>query len=105
MKYGNTYYYVVKAYENGESGKNYLCESTTISEKVVPDTGKITSAKAKNNKITLKWKKVSDASGYEVYRATNKDGKYTKVKTLTGASKTASRTTGSFFYKSKFKKN
>ena len=89
LKYGSTYYYVVKAYKNGEDGKNYLCESTTISEKIVPDTGKITSAKTKNNKVTLKWKKVSDASGYEVYRATGKNGKYTKVKTIKGAGNTS----------------
>lgn len=88
LKYGKTYYYVVKAYENEESDKNYLCASTAISGKVVPTTTKITSAKVKNNKVTLKWKKVSGVSGYEVYRAVGKTGKYKKVKTLTSASKT-----------------
>ena len=34
-------------------------------------------------KATVKWKKVSGASGYEVYMATSKNGKYSKVGTTT----------------------
>lgn len=35
------------------------------------------------NAINMKWNKQKNAYGYEVYRATSKNGKYTKVKTTT----------------------
>ena len=46
---------------------------------------KVKSLKAKNlsgKKVRLSWKKVNGASGYKVYRATKKNGKYTLVKTI-----------------------
>lgn len=45
----------------------------------VPKNVKVKALK-KSAKIT--WKKVSDVTGYEVYRANKKNGKYKKVKTL-----------------------
>ena len=39
-------------------------------------------AKAKSKQVSLKWKKVSDATGYEIYRAQGKNGKYKKIKTI-----------------------
>ncbi len=44
---------------------------------------------AGSKKAYVKWKKVSGASGYEVYRATSKTGKYIKVKTLTSGNTTS----------------
>ena len=49
---------------------------------------KVKSLKAKNlsgKKVRLSWKKVNGASGYKVYRATKKNGKYTLVKTIKNA--------------------
>lgn len=47
---------------------------------------KITSARnIKGKKAVLKWKKVKDADGYVVYRATKKNGKYKAVKTIKSA--------------------
>lgn len=46
---------------------------------------KVKKLKAKNlagKKVKLSWKKVNGASGYKVYRATKKNGKYTLVKTI-----------------------
>ncbi|MGI6722529.1 MAG: hypothetical protein ACOX4I_08400 [Anaerovoracaceae bacterium] len=40
----------------------------------------------KNKRIRLNWKKVSGASGYVVYRATGKNGKFKKVTTIKKAS-------------------
>ena len=34
------------------------------------------------NSLKLTWKKVSGAKGYQIYRATSKNGKYKKVKTI-----------------------
>ena len=36
----------------------------------------------KGRKAVLKWKKVKNADGYVVYRATKKNGKYKKIKTI-----------------------
>ena len=49
---------------------------------------KVKKLKAKNlvgKKVKLSWKKVNGASGYKVYRATKKNGKYTLVKTIKNA--------------------
>ena len=49
--------------------------------------------------ITMSWKKVSNATGYEVYRATSKKGKYTKVKTTTSITyKQGKLTRGKTYY-------
>lgn len=52
-----------------------------------PSVGKpaIKSLKLKGKTITVKWTKVTGASGYEIYRATKKSGKYKKIKTVTKA--------------------
>ena len=85
---GTTYYYIVKSYKKINSQKVCIGESEVSSAKVIPITTSIKTAKTQKNKVTLKWKKVSGVSGYEVYRATSKSGKYKKVKTITNSSKT-----------------
>lgn len=45
---------------------------------------KIKSAKKTGKKVVVKWKKVADAAGYEIYMKTG-SGKYKKVKTITKA--------------------
>lgn len=47
--------------------------------------GKVASFKAKNVKkksVKLTWKKVSKATGYEVYRKSSKKGSYKKIATI-----------------------
>ncbi len=66
--------YYIKVYSYYDVGKYKLGVKTTE-----PQSLKATS---KSKKVTLNWKKVSGASGYEVYRATSKNGKYTKIKTI-----------------------
>lgn len=39
--------------------------------------------KTKNNTVSVNWKKTNGASGYYIYRATSKRGKYSKIKTIT----------------------
>ncbi len=51
-----------------------------------PKTPSITKTSSSYNAITLKWKKVSGADGYTIYRATSKNGKYKKIKTIAKAS-------------------
>ncbi|MDO4556401.1 MAG: Ig-like domain-containing protein, partial [Lachnospiraceae bacterium] len=78
---GKTYYYKLKA----GSGKTYSGYSAISS--AYPRPAKVSvSAKAGSKSVTLTWKKVTGATGYTVYRATSKNGKYTKVKTITNGS-------------------
>ena len=69
------------------SGKNVYGEFSAV-KSCGPKAPSSTKAKAcSGKKIKVSWKKVSAASGYEVYRATKQKGKYKKVATLTSKSK------------------
>ena len=55
--------------------------------------------------VTLTWKKVSGADGYEIYRRTGTSGSYTKIKTITSGSTLTYKNTGlsigkKYYYKS-----
>lgn len=39
-------------------------------------------AKSASGKVTITWKKVTKATGYEVYRSVSRSGKYKKIKTI-----------------------
>lgn len=67
--------------------------TTTVVNKVTTAVkaklSKVTKLKVKNKKkrkAVITWKKVKDASGYQVYRATKKNGKFKKIKTVKGNS-------------------
>lgn len=79
---GKTYYYKVRAYATISGEKVYSCFSSVKTAKIVPAAVKLSSAKAKGTSVTVKWSKVSGASGYAVYRATSQNGKYTRVGTI-----------------------
>ena len=75
LKSSNTYYIKV----TGEKGKYKLGVTATA-----PASVKV--SKAGTKKVSITWKKVSNAAGYEVYRAQSKNGKYKKVTTIKKAS-------------------
>lgn len=70
--------------------------------KVTVTSAKPTAVKAKSASVTsvkVSWKKVKDATGYQVYRAASKNGKYKKVKTTSAASFTDKKLkTGKAYY-------
>ena len=57
---------------------------------ILPKRATITNVimNSKNTKATITWKKDSKASGYAIYRATSKNGKYTKIKVITSKNTT-----------------
>lgn len=75
---GTTYISAVSA-----DGKVVATCTVNVSKPVVtkPAKVKIKSAKKKGKRVTLKWKKISDAAGYVVYMKTN-SGKFKAVKTV-----------------------
>lgn len=64
-----------------------IAETYGLKKKVTLDKTKITQLTGKNSDYTyLKWKKVSGASGYEIYRSTSKDKDFKKIKTISKGS-------------------
>ena len=79
-KAGYKYFYTVKAYKIIDGKKVY----SGYNKKGL--SGKLNttvSLKTKNNTVSVSWKKTNGASGYYVYRTTSKNGKYSKIKTIT----------------------
>lgn len=90
----------VRAYITVDGKKKYGAWS---SYKYDAATKKLTVTRSANRKkITVKWKKVTGATGYKVSIATKSDGTYKKVKTL---SKKKSSITITKYGKKKLKKN
>ena len=84
---GNTYYYKVRALDaNGTAGAWSSVVSVTYKQILSAPT--VTGGNDAQGRPTLKWKAVSGAAKYEVYRARSKDGDYIKYSTVTGTSYT-----------------
>lgn len=66
---------------------------TTLKPKIKTDTSAYI-----NGSLVLYWTKVTGATGYEVYRAKTKGGKYSKFATTT-KTKLTKKTSGTYFYK------
>ncbi len=81
---GKTYYYKVRAYDKVGNKVVWASYSEIKSAKPIPATTKISKITSSSKSASLKWRKVSGASGYVVYRATSKNGSYQKVKAVKG---------------------
>ena len=96
---GNTYYYKVRALDaNGTAGAWSSVVSVTYKQTLPAPA--VTGGNDSQGRPTLKWKAVSGATKYEVYRARSKDGTYTKYSTTTGTAYTNSSylTSGATYY-------
>lgn len=83
LKTGTKYSFRVRAYKTADGKTIYSPYSKTVSAK--PVLAKVRKVNAKNKikrSATITWKRVEGASGYKVYRATKKNGKYKAVKTI-----------------------
>lgn len=80
VKFTKVYYYKVKAY-SVVNGKKVFSKSTTVAkQKAQLQTAVITTAKRNSYlSIVMKWKNVSGADGYHIYRAAAKNGAYEKI--------------------------
>ena len=95
---GKTYYYKVKAiHKNADANSAYSEIVSCILALARPDV----SIKLKNGDPKLNWGKISGATKYYVYRATSKDGKYTKLTTTTSSSYTdkSAKAGKTYYYK------
>ena len=106
---GKTYYYKIRAYKISNNKKIYGNFSSIVSAKPQLSTPSITLSSG-SKKAYIKWKKIAGASGYEIYRATSRSGKYSKIKNITSASITSytnSKLTSkkTYYYKMRAYKN
>ena len=84
---GTAYYYKVRAYKT-VNGVNYYGSYSSL-KAGVPSLSKPATpsvSKASKTTVKVKWKGISGETGYQVYRATSKNGKYSKVKSVKMAS-------------------
>lgn len=86
---------VKKAAHQWESGKCTKCGTG------IPVGKANITTKSSDGTTTISWKKVTNASGYKVYRAKNKKGKYELLKTTTSLSYSDSSIVGgqNYYYK------
>lgn len=82
VKNGTTYKYRVKAID-GKIVSGVKSDGESIKRLAAPAAVSVTSAKSG---VTFKWKKVTGASGYYVYRKTG-SGSYKKIATVKGSTK------------------
>ena len=87
LKTGTTYYYRIKAVSSDKEGKPVCSSLVTASAKPVPATPTV-SLKAGSRKATVKWSRVSGASGYQVVRSLKKSSGFKTAKTVTSGSRT-----------------
>lgn len=76
----------IRAYAMKKDGKSRLYGkfSSTVKVKTAPGKTAITKAVSREKgQVTLQWKKTAGAEGYQIYRATSKSGKYSRIKTIT----------------------
>lgn len=71
------------------AGKNQYRNVRTVTFKIIPQTiSSLKTTKRTKDQITISWQQSSNATGYQVYRATQINGKYKKIATISSKSKT-----------------
>lgn len=99
---GKTYYFKVRAYKTVSGKIKYGAYSSILTATTKPKAPSISKVTAGRKKATVKWKKVSGATGYQIQYATN--SKFTKnKKTITvNKNKTTSKTISKLKAKKKY---
>lgn len=101
LKSGRTYAYKIRAYAV-KDGATKRSSFVTLKVTTKPAATAITSIRSsQSKKVVLKWKKVSGATEYIVYRSTSKKGTYKSIGTTKKTSYTDSKATGgkTYYYK------
>lgn len=83
LTYGKTYYYKVRPFRKVNGKVYYGGWSGKKSYSLIPGKPSLVSVRnTKTKTAVVKWKKVSGASGYEVYRSVKKSSGYKKIATI-----------------------
>lgn len=82
-----TYRCKVRSYvENADGSVSYGNFSTAVAAQTMLNTPTLKARSTTRGNVTLTWSKVAKASGYEIYYSTEKNGIYTKLKTVSKSS-------------------
>ena len=82
LKSSTKYEYRVRAYKNIDGTQYFGAYASSVKTATKPKTPSV-KVKAGDKKVTFTWDKVAGATGYKIYMATSKNGKYTRIKTIT----------------------
>lgn len=100
---GKTYYYFVKAVcsEDSSLSSSYSTYDKAYGKAAAPSV--TVSVSTSTGKPTIKWKKVTGAKKYTIYRATSKSGTYKALKSTTSTSytDTSAKPGTTYYYKVK----
>ena len=88
--YALTYAFRIRAYKGAQGGGQTLGDYSELAKATLPPAKvKGLSAKYRSaKKVTLSWRKAKNADGYQIYRSTKKNGKYSRYKTMKKGSAT-----------------
>lgn len=87
--FGKTYYYKVKGVKSIDFRNSYTQFSKAVAGKTKLVAPVLTLSKTGKRSVQLKWKAVTNAKGYEIYRSNSVNGAFKKVTTIKNG-KTAS---------------
>lgn len=99
---GKKYYYKVRAYRIVNKKKVYSSYSISVSQTVtLPKVSGVKLSLTNYNTLKISYNKIPNASGYVIYRSTNKSSGYAAIKTTTSLSYTNSSLAKSktYYYK------
>lgn len=92
LKTGKTYYYKLRSRNkvNGSVGYSSTCKAVNGKTVARPSISSLTYS---NGAVSVKWNKISGATGYYIRRATSEKGEYVRIATLTSGSKVSYKDT------------
>lgn len=93
LKAGKTYSFKVRYYNETDKRKCYSNFTKTVKTSTKPAAPKITLKSKKSKQATISWKKISGASGYEIYRSTKSKSGFKKIATTSKTSYTNTKLT------------
>lgn len=98
---GATYYYKVRPYKTVNGTKAYGRISAAMGACILPEVELTSVERTASKRVDLYWEAVARATGYNVYRSSSKDGKYTLLKTVTDttAYNTGLTLGGTYYYR------
>lgn len=79
---GQTYYYKIRFYKKFKTGVKLYGAYSAAAGTTSVAPGNITSISGADGKVQLSWSATSNATGYQLYRATSKNGNYSRVANL-----------------------
>lgn len=104
LKTGTKYYYKIQAFAYNKAGEKITgAFSKPVKIQCSLPPTKLSSAKVNGASLKLKWKKVTGADGYLIYKADEETGKFKQCMVIEGGKRTscevpASEANGSFTY-------